>query len=369
MITRMSFGLRAALVAAAGLGWWTAASAQMTPSGISINNRASVNYSVGGLPQAVIESSPTGNTTPGSGAGVDTAFLVDNMINLTVDEISSNATVVTPGQANAVLAFTVANTGNSPQGYQLTLTEEVGTALFLGNDNANFGLGNLAVRVDDGNGIYDGTEAATAIDTLNPSQSITVFVLANPTVPLTLINGSFANVRLTARAAVAGTNGGTLEVASLGANTDSVETLFADVNGRDGMESDVDQFAVVSAGLTITKVQTVLDDPFASASPRAIPGANVEYAITIENTSTTTPADGVSLSDPVPANTGLRLGRYAGQDVGITGGLVPSCTADAADADSDGCGLVAGTLSVDSSVLGNVAASAAVTVRFQVTIN
>ncbi|HVJ29693.1 MAG TPA: hypothetical protein VNA66_05230, partial [Gammaproteobacteria bacterium] len=122
MITRTPIGLRAALVAAAALGWSLGASAQMTTAGTSINNRATVNYSVGGLTQAPIESSPTGNVTPGVGAGVDTAFLVDNMINLSVSELSGNATVVTPGMANQVLAFTIANSGNSPEGYQLTLS-------------------------------------------------------------------------------------------------------------------------------------------------------------------------------------------------------------------------------------------------------
>jgi uncharacterized repeat protein (TIGR01451 family) len=369
MMTRTLTRLRAALVAVAALGWWSGAHAQLTTAGTQINNRASVNYSVGGLAQAPIESSPTGNVTPGVGAGADTWFLVDNMIDLSVSELSGNATVVTPGAANAVLAFTVVNEGNSPQGYQLTLTEEAGTTVFLNTDNTDFGLANLVVRVDEGNGTYDGTESATAIDVLNPSQAVTVFVLATPTVPLTQINGNFANVSLQARAAVPGTNGGTLEVASPGANLpNSVEILFAD-GGFDATESDTDQFAVVTAGLTITKAQTVLDDPFGSASPRAIPGANVEYLITIENTSATTAADAVTLSDPVPANTTLRTAQYAGDDVGITGGLVATCTADAGDADTDGCGIVAGSLTVSSAVIGNVAAGATVTVQFQVTIN
>src|SRR5688572_24437713 len=125
MITRTSYGLRTALVAVAALGWWTGANAQ-TQAGTSINNRATVNYSVGGLAQAPIESSPTGNVTPGVGAGVNTSFLVDNMINLSVSEVSGSATVVTPGMVGQVLAFTVANSGNAPEGYELTVTEETG---------------------------------------------------------------------------------------------------------------------------------------------------------------------------------------------------------------------------------------------------
>ena len=35
-----------------------------------ITNTASVNYSVSGVPQTVINSSPTGNSTPGAGAAL-----------------------------------------------------------------------------------------------------------------------------------------------------------------------------------------------------------------------------------------------------------------------------------------------------------
>jgi uncharacterized repeat protein (TIGR01451 family) len=377
MITRTHTGLRAALVAVAALGWWTGAYAQNTLAGTPINNRASVNYSVGGLAQAPIESSPTGNVTPGVGAGTDTSFLVDNMIDLSVSEVSGSATVVTPGMTGQVLAFTVANSGNSPEGYQLTLSEEVGTLLFGNTDNAQFGLADLSIRVDEdpsggdgtGNDTYDGTESDAFIDVLNPGQSITVFVLADPMVPLTLINGNITNINLQARAAQPGTSGGTLELASPAGNLPNVvEIMFVDA-GNDATESATDQFAIVSAGLTITKTETILDDPFGTPIPRALPGSNVEYLITIENTSTTTPADGVSLSDPVPANTTVRTAQYAGDDVAITGGLVATCTADALDGDADGCGIDGlGALTVSTGVLGNIAASAIVTVRFQVTI-
>jgi uncharacterized repeat protein (TIGR01451 family) len=377
MITRTHTGLRAALVAVAALGWWTGAYAQNTLAGTPINNRASVNYSVGGLAQAPIESSPTGNVTPGVGAGTDTSFLVDNMIDLSVSEVSGSATVVTPGMTGQVLAFTVANSGNSPEGYQLTLSEEVGTLLFGNTDNAQFGLADLSIRVDEdpsggdgtGNDTYDGTESDAFIDVLNPGQSITVFVLADPMVPLTLINGNITNINLQARAAQPGTSGGTLELASPAGNLPNVvEIMFVDA-GNDATESATDQFAIVSAGLTITKTETILDDPFGTPIPRALPGSNVEYLITIENTSTTTPADGVSLSDPVPANTTVRTAQYAGDDVAITGGLIATCTADALDGDADGCGIDGlGALTVSAAVIGDIAASATVTVQFQVTI-
>lgn len=369
-------GARAALVALAALsGWWSIAEAQLTPAGTSITNRATVNYSVGGQAQTLIESSPTGNTTPGLNAGVSTAFLVDNRVDLTVTEVSNNATLTAPGAAGAALAYTVTNSGNAPQGYALSFLEEVGTLHFNNTDNAN--VGNLVVRVDEdpstgngtGNGTYDGTETATAVNVLNPGQSIRVFVVS-PTVPLTLVNGSFANVRLQAQTAVANTNGATLEVASTGANDPTtVEIVFADA-GNDATESALDQFAVQSAALTVTKAQTVLSDGFGSASPRAVPGALVEYTITVANASTTTAADAIAISDPIPATTTFQTGLYSGSDVAITGGAAASCIAESpADANSDGCFVNAGNLTVGGAALGTVAAGGTVTVRFQVRIN
>jgi uncharacterized repeat protein (TIGR01451 family) len=370
MITRTLKGLRMALVAVAALGSWMGANAQTT-AGTPINNRATVNYSVGGLGQAPIESSPTGNTTPGVGNGINTSFLVDNMIDFSISEVGGAATVVTPGMIGQVLEFTVANAGNSPEGFQLTVSEETGTTLaFGGTDNADFGLVNLGVRVDDGDGSYDAGDVATAIDTLNPGQSITVFVLATPMVPLAQINGNFVNVNLQARAAQPGTAGATLEIESPAGNLPNVvEILFADA-GNDATEDDSDQFAVVTAGLRITKTETILDDVFSSAIPRALPGSNVEYLITIQNTSTTTAAQGVALSDPIPANTSLRVNQYGPTaDVAITGGVAGTCNVDALDGDGDGCGInVSGALTVSSAVIGNVAALATVTLRFQVTI-
>ncbi|HEY9181860.1 MAG TPA: hypothetical protein VIQ99_01595, partial [Gammaproteobacteria bacterium] len=344
ILTRTS--LRAALVVLAAVGgWWSTANAQstLTPAGTFINNRATVNYTVGGAPQTPIESSPTGNTTPGVTAGADTTFVVDNRVDLTVAESSGNATITAPGATTPWLAFTVTNTGNATQGYQLSFTEEAGTLLFGNTDNDDFGVGNLLLLVDEdpslgqgtGNDLFDGTETATAIDSLAPGYSVTVFVVS-PNVPLTLTNGDFANVRLQAQTAVAGTNGATLVVASTVANDPTtVEILFADA-GNDATQSAADQFAVQSAALTVTKTQTVIDDGFGSASPRAIPNAVVEYTITVANGSTTTAATGVAISDPIPAATTFQTGLYPGpSDVAITGGAAASCVAET-PADTNG---------------------------------
>jgi len=355
---------------------WNSAYAQLTPAGVPIENRATVNYSVGSVPQTVIESSPTGNTTPGVGAGANTTFVVDNLIDLTISESSGNATVTSPGATGAVLAFTVTNTGNANEGYQLSLSEEVATVLFGNTDSFNVGLPNLQIRVDEdpsggggtGNDAYDGTETATAINTLAPGASISVFVLGN--IPLSALNNAFANVRVQARAAVAGSNGATLEAQSGGANNPAtVEIVFGDA-GNDATESAADQYAVRSAALSVTKAATVISDPFGSASPRAVPGAVVEYEITVGN-SGLTPATGVAVSDPLPANTTFVTGAYGGSNsVQIVGGAAAACAVETpTDTNGDGCFNNGTSLIVDATALGNIAAGGNAVVRFRVRIN
>src|SRR3954463_12115876 len=83
-----------------------------TAANTDILNRATVNFQVGGVAQTPIESSPTGNSTSGVGAGADTTFKVDNKLDLTVTEVGAAATTVSAGAVNQVTTFKLTNTGN-----------------------------------------------------------------------------------------------------------------------------------------------------------------------------------------------------------------------------------------------------------------
>lgn len=280
-----------ALIALSSLGALQSAYAVGTPSGTTISNQATVNYSVGGV-----------NQTPITSAAAQ--FVVDSRVDLTVTEVSTNATQSTPGLIDVMTSFRVSNTGNSTQGYQLAVVNETGTVVFTQTDNQD--VANLRIFVDDGDGVYDAGDTQTNIDSLATDadgESVLVFVLAN--IPVAAINGQYANVRLTARAAVPGTNGATLATQTSGAdNPAAVDIVFADA-GRDATESAADQYAIVSAALTVAKTAAVISDPFNLTGPdrKAIPGAVVQYTVTVTNGSTTTAATGVELNDQIPTNT------------------------------------------------------------------
>ncbi len=370
-----------ALLALGGAALLSQAHAAGTAASTSIQNRATINYSVGGNPQTLIESSPTGNSTPGANNGVATAFVVDNKVDLTVTEVAGAATVVTPGQLNAVATFLVTNTGNAAQAYQLTPANLPSGTLFGNADNSD--VGNVRVFVDaNANGTYEpATDTATSITTLVPDAGVRVFIVAD--VPVTASNAQYANMRLTAAAAVNSTPA-TLLVESAGAdNPATVEIVFADgasAGGelaRNGRFAADDQYAVQSAALSVLKASTVIEDPFnGTTTPKAIPGATVEYAVTVTNTGAVA-ATGLAITDPLPANTAFVQNAYSSntRDVQVSVGATNTfCIAEAGgtDSNSDGCVRTAGgLLQVGAPALGAVAVGAAnaVTVRFRVTIN
>ncbi|MCB1625762.1 MAG: DUF11 domain-containing protein, partial [Pseudomonadales bacterium] len=111
--------------------------------------------------------------------------------------------------------------------------------------------------------------------------------------------------------------------------------------------------------------------------PKSIPGAVLEYAVTVVNAGGTA-ATGVVITDPVPANTTFANGTYnaGASNVQVQVGANPAtfCVAEVGGTDSnaDGCVLAgAGVLTVGAPALATVATGAgnAVTMRFRVTIN
>ncbi len=345
-----------------------------TASGTSVQNLATVDYQVSGVDQLPIESSPGGNSTPGAGNGAATGFVVDNLVDLTVQEVGGAPTPVNPGQGNAVATFTVTNTGNTAQDYALVVTNLTAADPDVHGNADTSDVNTLRAFVDaNGNGTYEaGTDTAQFIGSLAADATLTVFAVVN--VPIGSINNDVANVRLTATTHDAGSGASSVTTETSGADTAGVDVVFGDA-GRDGLEADDDGYVVSAADLTITKTSTLISDPFnGTTDPKAIPGAVIEYAITVNNTGSVA-ATNVRITDVLDANVALALGEYNGgaADVQIESGGGPTlsyCTADGGDADNDGCGLIGGTtLDVDTGLtVGTTGADNPGRILFRVTI-
>jgi uncharacterized repeat protein (TIGR01451 family) len=342
------------------------AQATGTAAGQSIANRATVNYSVGGIGQPAIGSSPTGNTT---GAGSDTTFLVDNKVDLSLLETNTAPANTSPGltssgTANAVAVYKLTNTGNNPQGYTFGVTQPVGGTLFAHTDTFDMTntravvSGAACVLASTTTPAYNsGTDTALSVSTLNPDSCVYVIVLGDT--PNGLPNGAAAIVRLTATTVAAATLAPISETA--GADTAGIDIVFADSAvgahvpqvARDAKAFDDDEYFVVAPALTVTKTSAVISDPFnAAVNPKAIPGATMEYTITVANAAGGAQATAVTLADVIPANTTFVPGSITLNAVAV----------------SDAIGYNAGTstVSVTSATLN---AGSTATLKFRVTIN
>jgi len=324
-----------------------------TASGTTITNTVSVDFKVGNVSQTQVTASDS--------------FTVDRKINLTVAEVGSTTTTVSPGQASAVTAFTVTNSSNATLDLALVATQlSGGTAAHGGTDN--FDVTGPTVYVDTNtNGAYDaGTDTVvTYLDQLAADASKTVFVVAN--IPLGRATGDVAGVRLTATSyeATAAGSLGALVTQTAGANTAGVDTVFADTNAngntaRDGIHFGVDDYTVSAANLSATKTSRIISDPFNNTTnPKMIPGAVVEYCVAVTNAAGSATATNIAVSDTLPATTTFDSGFGILLNGTVTSG---TCNADGTAGGSFAAGVVSGTLS-------DINAGVTRTLVFRVTVN
>jgi uncharacterized repeat protein (TIGR01451 family) len=343
-------GASAVVIAAMGV---TPAFAAGTTSGSTITNTATLNYKVATVSQTAITAS--------------NSITVDRKVNLTVAEVGSSTTSVVPGQVEAVTTFTVTNNSNATIDIGLAASQlSGGTAPFAGGTD-NFDVTSVTLYVDtNGDGSYtSGTDTAvTYLDELAADATRTVFVVAS--VPIGQVNDDIAAVVLTGTAkesGTAGTQGATI-TATAGANTAGVDTVLADAAGSDdavydGTHSARDDYKVAAPVLTVAKISRVIDDPVnGTSNPKMIPGATVEYCITVANSSTGATATNMVITDALPSQTTYvsSFGVYEG------GSVASSVCSGGTSTGSFGSGTVTGNL-------GSLAASATKTVYFRVTIN
>jgi uncharacterized repeat protein (TIGR01451 family) len=310
--------------------------AEGTTAGTTITNQVSLSYKVGGVDQTAITAS--------------NSFKVDRKINLTVAEVGDTTTSVSPGQQSAVTTFDVTNASNAPLDFALAVSQlSGGTATHGGTDNFN-GTDVKIFRDTNGNGSFDaGTDLeASFLDEVTADQTRRVFVVLN--VPLGRATGDVAGVRLTATAAEANSAGsqGAAVTQTGGANTDEVDTVFADAGtsggntAYDGIHFDEDDYTILAASLIATKTSRVISDPVnGTTNPKMIPGAVVEYCIAVGNSSGSATAGNLNISDTLPGETDYLSAFGIKLNGTVTGA---ACNADGASGGSYAAGVVSGTL-------------------------
>lgn len=267
-----------------------------TTSGTVISNQASVGYTIGGSTTSALSNTVT--------------FLVDKKVNLTVTAVSP-PTYVAIGSTDQVTTFTVQNNTNSVQDFQLAAAVTPLTIPLLGT--GDFTPTSVRVYADTNkNGVWDAGDL-DYIDELAPDATIKVFIVANIPNTAGIHNGIVALTAIAAEGGAANAKGAVLvrtPVLDLD-RPNSVDIVFADSAGplltsdldRDGTKIAFSEYSIDNATITLTKTSKIISDPVSGIiSPKAIPGAIIEYCITASSAGPGT-ATGVQINDTIPANT------------------------------------------------------------------
>jgi uncharacterized repeat protein (TIGR01451 family) len=265
-------------------------------AGTEIQNTAQVSYTVGTTPV----------TTASNTVAVTVAEVLDVVVTL-----QSATTTVSPGATNQVLVYRLTNTGNSSEGFRLTLTS------VLGGDEFDPVPATPPMYFD-----TDGSGTLTPADTpytpgandpvLLQDTFVTVLVVNN--IPTGLANGARGLSQLEADALTGTGAPGTVFAGQGPSGTDAV----VGTTGADGDATG--QYVVADITLTAVKTSTVTD-PFGGTRP--IPGARIRYQVVVTATGTGT-ATGANFRDPIPANT-----TFVPGSIRLNGNALTDSTADA----------------------------------------
>jgi len=363
----------AVLSAATSTAW-----AAGTVAGTDVDNTASISYSVGGTAQTPIESSPTGNTTPGATNGTATTFVVDKKVDLNVTADSAASVNIIPG-ATAIHSFTLTNEGNDIEYFSLSSLDNTS-----GDQFDTTGCTQTITAVTGTQPAITGSHASPAISSTSSPLRLaadgTATITLTCTAPATPVNGDTADVNLVATAVT--TSGGTTAITdTVGADDPNAkDTVLADAVGtatgdiaNDAKHSAVRKYTVSTATLSVQKLSAVISDSNGvSANAKRIPGAVIEYSITVTNTAAE--ADHLVIADLIPSDlTYVPGGTVNGAAVSacsITGdGVVNAAAPDAGVA--LGCSLGGSTVSTTSFTLpaGTVGTPTTATLTFSATVN
>ena len=302
------------------------AMAQQTPVGTEVTNTINLSYNSG---------ADTATVTQNDAASV--VFNVDRKIDLGVNAQAGGGQVTAvPGDAEVVLPFEVENRGNDTQGFVIAVggSGDIDTAGLTYSETATTEPGEYYVMISDDGAIASGdvynVNAGPNAGDLAPGASYYVLIVAN--VPIGATSAQYDDFTVTATATTAGGNTPVEEDREQGLT--GVNTVWADEASNssrtgdpiddptDGKDADETRLLIQAPVLTATKEAAVVAENIPgessydcesggtaiSGAAAAIPGACVEYTITITNAAAPAiAATGISVTDEIPDNT-----TYAG---------------------------------------------------------
>ncbi len=309
-----------------------------TTQGTSVLNNVTVDFQVGGVAQTQKTASDT--------------FVVDRKILFNIAEKATTGTTsVFPGQTARITTFLLTNSANDTLDFTVTPANIVGGTAAHGGTDA-FDVTNLLICLDANadNNCDAAAAASLTVNDLVADGTATILILGD--IPAAATNGQVANVTATATAlnsngsAITGAGAAAADATVNGAGT--VETVFADVaksgNGgtsaaRDGIDVATDDYTISAAVLTVFKSSRIVSDGVSTSNFKSIPGAVVEYCISVANAGGAATATNIAVRDVVPADLTYSPGTIFVDATVTSPGASQTCSAgtlvtDGADADA-----------------------------------
>lgn len=266
------------------------ATAAGTAAGTDVTNKATLNFSVGGVAQTEVTSN-------------EDTFKVDKKIDfiLTHDDDPKHLIVVANDQ-DKERTFTLKNESNEIQDFTVAVSNLSGNEDYDGKtDSAD--MQNLEISVDGG----AWTTGPVTVDDLAVDGTVTIKIRGDVLASAT--DGEVMNVQLEATAVKDGTtnpeeNTGDANGADRKTEVDTVLAEGAGVSDFantqfDGKYSAWSGYLVNTPNVDLTKLSCVLKDEVTTDDTKAkrIPGATVVYVFDLNNTSASTDATDVTLKD------------------------------------------------------------------------
>lgn len=246
-----------------------------TPAGTVIDNVAEVSFDLSGTPI----------TLQSNIASITVVERIDVVVTL-----QSGQVLVTAGDVDRSLLFTVTNTGNGTEEFSLSIDS------LLAGDDFDPVPGVPPIFFDtDGSGDFTAGDVAYAPgsnDPVLPADASIDILLVND-IPGTVLNGQLGRSQLTASSATGTGNPGDPFPGQGDGGVDAI------VGTSGGTALQFGEYLVSDVQMNIVK-SVAISDPFGNQDP--IPGATLTYTVTIEvvNGGTATAA---AFSDAIPAGT------------------------------------------------------------------
>lgn len=309
-----------------------------TAANSKVTNSFTLDYTAGGAQQATVSNQDD-----------EIEFIVDRVIDLTVDSLGDKITM--PGALGQDLVFSLSNTGNDLQAYNLRIVNENGD-----HSDDHFDVTNIEILIcqDDGDGIFEpgGDDGQfiphnTRAQTQDLAADAVLWVAIRAAMPAAgLTTGQRGKVTLIAETMEASIKESSGKPLSHEHNTHNTqENYFADQSGTsheqdgNGDHSASAFYTIDAPNLSAENAITIHSQTgegcfdFSSAQQEgfAIPGACVEYMFTIENTGGTFAAEDISFVNTLDETLKFAMARMSG----FSGGAIahPAMEQDCASAD------------------------------------